>query len=46
MSQVPAVLVEQALMSHPGEEALLLDATFRARVAKAVRSGREDHLRR
>ena len=46
MSHLPAVLVEQAFMSHPGEEALLLDAAFRARLAKAVRLGREDHLRR
>ena len=46
VSHVPAVLVEQAFMSHPGEEALLLDAAFRARLAKAVRLGLEDHLRR
>ena len=45
VSRVPAVLVEQAFMSHPGEEALLLDAAFRARLAKAVRLGLEDHLR-
>ena len=46
VSHVPAVLVEQAFMSHPGEEALLLDAAFRARLAKAVRLGLEDHLMR
>ena len=42
---MPAVLVEQAFMSRPGEEALLLDAAFRARLAIAVRLGLEDYLR-
>ncbi len=44
VSQVPAVLVEQAFMSHPGEEAMLLDPAFRARLARAVRLGLEDHV--
>lgn len=42
---MPAVLVEQAYVSNPEEEALLLDPAFRARLAKAVRSGLEQHLR-
>lgn len=45
ITQVPAVLVEQAFMSHPADEAQLLDAAFRARTAKAVRMGLEDFLR-
>jgi N-acetylmuramoyl-L-alanine amidase len=40
----PAILVEQAYVSHPGEEAMLLDPAFRARIAKAVRVGLEEHL--
>lgn len=42
---MPAVLVEQAFVSHPGDEARLLDPLFRARLARAVRLGLEDHLR-
>jgi N-acetylmuramoyl-L-alanine amidase len=42
----PAVLVEQAFVSHPGDEARLLDPAFRARLAKAVREGLEDFLKR
>ena len=41
----PAVLVEQAFLSHPGDEAQLLDPAFRARLARAVREGLEDFLR-
>jgi N-acetylmuramoyl-L-alanine amidase len=42
---MPAVLVEQAFVSHPGDEAKLLDANFRAQTAQAVRMGLEDFLR-
>lgn len=42
----PAVLVEQAFVSHPGDEARLLDPAFRARLARAVREGLEDFLQR
>ena len=42
---MPAILVEQAFMSHPGEEAQLLDPDFRALMARAVRMGIEDYLR-
>jgi N-acetylmuramoyl-L-alanine amidase len=45
VSRMPAVLVEQAFVSHPGEEALMLDPAFRARVARAIRQGLEDFLR-
>jgi N-acetylmuramoyl-L-alanine amidase len=41
----PAILVEQAFMSHPGDEAKLLDPAFRAQLARAVRMGLEDFLR-
>jgi len=42
---MPSILVEQAFVSHPGEEARLLDPDFRALMARAVRMGIEDHLR-
>jgi N-acetylmuramoyl-L-alanine amidase len=42
---MPALLVEQAFMSHPGDEARLLDPAFRATTARAVRQGLEDFLR-
>lgn len=42
---VPAILVEQAFVSHPGDEARLLDPAFRAVTATAVRQGLEDFLR-
>jgi len=42
---MPAVLVEQAYVSHPADEARLLDPLFRARLARAVRLGLEDHLK-
>lgn len=45
ITHTPAVLVEQAFMSHPADEAQMLVASFRARTAKAVRLGVEDFLR-
>lgn len=42
---MPAVLVEQAFVTHAADEARLLDPLFRARLARAVRLGLEDHLR-
>jgi len=42
---MPAMLFEQAFVSHPGEEARLLDPDFRALMARAVRKGVEDFLR-
>lgn len=45
LTAMPSVLVEQAFVSHPGDEAQLLDPAFRARLAQAVRLGLEDALR-
>ena len=45
ITEVPAVLVEQAFMTHPAEEAQMLDPAFRARTARAVRMGLEDFVR-
>jgi|CXWL01.1.fsa_nt_gi N-acetylmuramoyl-L-alanine amidase len=42
---MPAFLVEQAFVSHPGDEALLLDPKFRSVMVRAVRMGLEDFLR-
>lgn len=42
---MPAVRVEQAFVTHPCDEARLLDPAFRALMAKAVRQGLEDLLR-
>ncbi len=42
---MPAMLFEQAFVTHPGDEAQLLDAAFRVRMAQAVRLGIEDFLR-
>ena len=42
---MPAILVEQAFMSHPGDEARMLDPAFRATTARAVRQGLEDFMR-
>jgi N-acetylmuramoyl-L-alanine amidase len=42
---MPAVLVEQAFLSNPAEEAQLLDPAFRARIAQSIRMGLEDFLR-
>jgi N-acetylmuramoyl-L-alanine amidase len=44
LSGMPAVLVEQAFMSNPQEEALLLEPAFRQRIAQAIRLGLEDFL--
>jgi N-acetylmuramoyl-L-alanine amidase len=41
---MPAMLFEQAFVSHPGDEAKLLDPAFRALMARAVRQGLEDFL--
>ncbi len=42
---MPAVLVESAFLSHPGDEALLLEPAFRQRIARAVRQGLEAFVR-
>ena len=41
---MPSMLVEQAFMSNPSDESLLLDPAFRAKIARAVRLGIEDFL--
>jgi len=41
---MPSMLVEQAFMSNPSDESLMLDPAFRARTALAVRLGIEDFL--
>lgn len=41
---MPAVLVEQAFMSNPEDEAKMLDPSFRARMMGAVVQGLEDWL--
>jgi N-acetylmuramoyl-L-alanine amidase len=43
-TDVPNVLVEQAFMSHPGDEMLLLDDDFRKRIAERIMDGVEDWL--
>ncbi len=42
---MPSMLVEQAFMSNPSDEAKMLDPAFRAKTAEAVRKGIEDYLR-
>ncbi len=42
---MPAVLVEQAFVSNPADEAQLLDPAVRQRIAQAVRLGLEAFLR-
>lgn len=45
VTAMPAVLFEQAFITHPADEARLLDPALRARMAHAVRLGIEDFLR-
>jgi N-acetylmuramoyl-L-alanine amidase len=40
-TRVPAILVEQAFMSHPGDEARLLDPDYQQRQAIAIANGLE-----
>ena len=42
---MPSMLVEQAFMTHPGDEAKMLDPEFRAKTARATRLGIEEFLR-
>jgi N-acetylmuramoyl-L-alanine amidase len=41
---LPSVLLEQAFVSHPGDEALLLDPAFRQRTARGVRLALQDFM--
>lgn len=43
-TQLPNVLVETAFLSHPEDEMLLIDDTFRQRIAEQVTKGLEDFL--
>jgi N-acetylmuramoyl-L-alanine amidase len=45
VTTMPAALVELAFMSHPGDEAKLLDPAFRGLLAKSIRQGLEAFLR-
>jgi len=43
-TELPTVLVEQAFMSHPEDEMLLLDDEFRAAIAERIADGLERFL--
>jgi N-acetylmuramoyl-L-alanine amidase len=43
-TDIPNVLVEQAFMSHPGDEMLLLNDDFRKKIAERIVDGVEDWL--
>lgn len=42
---IPCVLVEMAFLSHPEEEALLLDPAFQDKLAQAILDGLADYLK-
>lgn len=44
LTWMPSVLVEQAFLSNPEEEAKLPDPALRATIAKAISAGLEDNL--
>lgn len=45
LTWMPSMLVEQAFMSNPQDEAMMLDPRFRGAQAEAIREGIEDFLR-
>lgn len=45
-TEYPNVLVEGAFMSHPADEALLINDDFRKKMAKQIRKGIEDWLKK
>lgn len=45
-TRVPGLLVEQAFMSHPGDEARMLDPTYQHNQAVAIVTGLEEFLNR
>jgi N-acetylmuramoyl-L-alanine amidase len=45
-TRVPALLVEQAFMSHPGDEARLIDPEYQRQQAAAIAGGLEDFFNR
>jgi len=46
LTWMPAVLVEQAFISNPEEEALMIDPAFQAKMARGIVDGITDYLRR
>jgi N-acetylmuramoyl-L-alanine amidase len=44
MTEMPVFLIEQAFMSHPADEALLLDDEFRKKIARATFEGLEEYF--
>jgi len=45
VTSMPAVLIEPAFIMHPQEEAMILEAMFRRKVAKAIVRGMEEFVR-
>ena len=45
LTWMPAILVEQAFISNPQEEAKLLDPVFQKKMAEGIRTGLEDWLK-
>lgn len=45
-TRMPSILVEQAFMSHPGDEARLLDPGYQEQQATAIANGLEAFLDR
>jgi N-acetylmuramoyl-L-alanine amidase len=45
VSQIPAILVEQAFMSHAEDEEKLADPDFRQLMAEKIRDGIMDYLK-
>lgn len=43
-SDIPTVLVETAFLSHPEDEALLIDPVFQQKIAQAIVLGLEEYL--
>lgn len=39
VTEMPAILVEQAFMTHPGDEEKLLDPAFQTEIARAIKEG-------
>jgi len=44
-SQIPAILVEQAFMTHAEDEEKLADPLFRQQMAEKISEGITDYLR-
>jgi N-acetylmuramoyl-L-alanine amidase len=44
MTEMPSFLIEQAFMSHPEDEALLINQAFREKIARAIFEGIEEYF--